>query len=203
MALRAGLWSVALPILLALPAVQAEQVAGCIQDDPALTRQAGVAEPAIRPVAAADSLDVARTLNDAGDAALERGDLVNAQAYHRRALAIRQKLAPRSLLVAESVNALGNVALDRGDYAVAKAYLERSLRIRQALAPGSRELALSLMSLGNFARRRGERVGVDADGKSGHARALAKGLKGAVGADRAAGLIDDVSAKGTHVGCGL
>jgi len=156
MALRAWLWSVALPILLAVPAVQAEQVAGCIQDDPALTRQAGVAEPAIPPAAAADSLDVARTLNDAGDAALERGDLVNAQAYHRRALAIRQKLAPRSLLVAESVNALGNVALDRGDYAVAKTYLERSLRIRQALAPGSRELALSLMSLGNLARRRGE-----------------------------------------------
>jgi CHAT domain-containing protein/Tfp pilus assembly protein PilF len=156
MALRKWIWSVALPILLALPAAQAEQAVGCIQDDPALIRQAGVAEPAIPLAFASDSLDVARRLNAAGDVALEHGDLVTAQAYHRRALAIRLRLAPHSLMAAESLNALGNVALDRGDYAAARRYLERSLRMRQALAPGSRDVALSLMSLGNFARRRGE-----------------------------------------------
>jgi CHAT domain-containing protein/tetratricopeptide (TPR) repeat protein len=158
MVLRIWLWSVALSILLALPVAEAEQAAGCIQDDPALIQQAGGAEPASTLAGASDGLDVARSLNDVGDAALARSELVKAEAYHRRALAIRQKLAPHSLIVAESLNALGNVALERGDLATARAYLERSLRIRKALAPGSRDFALSLMGLGNLARRRGEVV---------------------------------------------
>jgi CHAT domain-containing protein len=158
MALRSWLWSVVGPILLVPAAVQAEQAAGCVQDDPAIIRPAWAPEKAIAPVGGAQSLDFARSLNDVGDAALEHSDLAKAQAFHQRALVIRQKQAPHSLLVAQSLNALGNVALERGDFATAKGYLERSLRIRQKLAPGSRDFALSLIGLGSLERRRGELV---------------------------------------------
>ena len=152
------LWRIALPILLVPAAAQAQQALGCVQDDPAIVQPAWVPEQKITPASGVPSLDFARSLNDVGDAALERGDLAEAQAYHRRALAVRQKLAPQSLVVAQSLNALGNVALERGDFPTAQGYLERSLRIRRALAPGSRDFALSLIGLGSLARRRGEVV---------------------------------------------
>ena len=156
MALRGWWWSVALPMLLVPVATEAEEAVGCVQDDPAIVRQAGWPEPLLLLAGTSNKLDLARRLNDAGNAALERDDLASAEEDYRRALAIRRKLAPRSLPVAESLNAVGSVALERGDLERAKGYFERSLGLRQALAPGSRDVALSLMSLGNLARRRGE-----------------------------------------------
>jgi CHAT domain-containing protein/Tfp pilus assembly protein PilF len=156
MALRGRWRGVVLSMLLVPVVTEAEQAIGCVQGDPAILQQARDLEPQPRLAGTSNKLDLARRLNDAGDAALERDDLASAAEDHRRALAIRQKLAPRSLAVAESLNAVGSVALERGDLATAKGYFERSLGLRQALAPGSRAVALSLMNLGNLARRRGE-----------------------------------------------
>jgi CHAT domain-containing protein/Tfp pilus assembly protein PilF len=154
MALRGWWWSVALPMLLVPAATEA--AVGCVQGDLAALQQVRGPEPQLLLADTSHKLDLARRLNDAGDAALERDDLAGAEEDYRRALAIRQKFAPRSLPVAESLNAVGSVALERGDLARAKGYFERSRLMRQALAPGSRDVALSLMSLGNLARRRGE-----------------------------------------------
>ena len=156
MSLRGWWWSVALPMLLVPVVTEAQQAIGCIQGDPAILQPVRGPEPQLRLAGTSNKLDLARRLNDAGDAALERDDLASAAEDHRRALAIRQALAPRSLAVAESLNAAGSVALERGDLETAKGYFERSLGLRQTLAPGSREVALSLMNLGNLARRRGE-----------------------------------------------
>ena len=156
MALRGWWWSVALPMLFGPVVAEAEQAAGCVQGDPAVLQQARGPEPQLPLGGTLNTLDLARRLNAAGDAALERDDLASAEEHHRRALAIRQKLALRSLPVAESLNAVGSVALERGDLVTAKGYFERSLALRQVLAPGSRDVAMSLMSLGNLARRRGE-----------------------------------------------
>ena len=133
-------WSVALPMLLVPAATEAEEAVGCVQGDLAALQQVRGPEPELLLAGTSHKLDLARRLNDAGDAALERDDLAGAEEDYRRALAIRQKFAPRSLPVAESLNAVGSVALERGDLARAKGYFERSLRMRQALAPGSREL---------------------------------------------------------------
>ena len=64
---------------------------------------------------APNSLDVAASLNNLGNVALNRGDLTAAHDYHTRALAIRERLAPSSLAVAMSLNNLGTVVQDRGD----------------------------------------------------------------------------------------
>lgn len=144
-------WLILLTPLLA----QAGPTSGCLPVDPTPQQPQPPAQlPA--PPERANTLDAARRLNDSGNASLERGDLVAAELYHRKALAARQRLAPHSLLVAESFNALGNVALERGDLLKAKDDLDRSLQIRARLAPGSRDFALSLISLGKLARRLGE-----------------------------------------------
>jgi CHAT domain-containing protein/tetratricopeptide (TPR) repeat protein len=149
---------VALVILLVPVVVEAEQRVDCVPDDPTVIHEVPREEPSISLTGTPGSLDFARSLNDVGNTALERGDLGSAAIYHRRALAIRQKLAPRSLVLAETLNALGNLALERGELDAAKGYMDRSLRIRAAVAPGSRDVALSLMSLGTVARRRGDIV---------------------------------------------
>jgi CHAT domain-containing protein/Tfp pilus assembly protein PilF len=156
MALRKWLGRLAWAILLAPAAAQAEPVAGCVEDDPALIQPPLDTEAKITAIGTADGLDAARSLRELGDAAVRRGSLATAQELHRRALALRQRLAPRSLLVAESLNALGIVALQQGKLAQAQRYLEGSLRIRRALAPGSRQVALTLIGLGSLARRSGE-----------------------------------------------
>lgn len=156
MTLRRWWWGIGLPILFVPVVAQAEQAVGCVQADPALLPRVRSPDLRLPSAGTSNKLDLARRLNDAGDAALERDDLAGAEDDHRRALAIRQSLAPRSLPVAESLNAVGSVFLERGDLARAKEYFERSLRLRQMLAPGSRDVALSLMSVGNLARRRGE-----------------------------------------------
>ena len=163
MVLRRWLWGVAGSILLAPLGALAEQPAACSQDDPAVLQQAHSPDAEVTVTGASRGLDLARALKDAGDVALERGDLVRAERDQRRAYLIRRKLAPKSLLVAESLDALGNVALERGDLATASHYLERSLTLRRALAPASRDVALSLMSLGALARRRGDLAGQQND----------------------------------------
>ena len=50
---------------------------------------------------------VAASLNNLGNVAWNRGDLATAEAYHKRALAIREKLAPDSLDVASSLEQPG------------------------------------------------------------------------------------------------
>jgi CHAT domain-containing protein/Tfp pilus assembly protein PilF len=157
MTLRGWLRSIARALLLMPFAAQA--ASGCSQDDRADVPR--VMAPALGltstlAAGAANNLEDARRMNNAGDAESERDDLTAAEAHYRNALSIRERLAPKSLSVAESLNALANVALERGELPKAKGYLERSLRIGQALAPHSRDVARSLIGLASLSRRRGE-----------------------------------------------
>ena len=90
-----------------------------------------------------------------GDVVWQRGKLDAAEAYYKRALAIRERVAPRSVPVAESLINLGNLASDRGKSEEGEAFYKRAYSIFQHLAPGSLDLANSLTSLGYSAAGRG------------------------------------------------
>jgi tetratricopeptide (TPR) repeat protein len=147
------LYGVAAAIVLSPAIAKAQEAADCLADEPGVARQSRAPERALSSAATTDSLEFARRLNEAGDDALEHGDPIAAEGYHRHALQIREKLAPRSLLVAETLNALGDVATERADLARAWKYFERALSLGRALSPRSREVARSLIGLGTAARR--------------------------------------------------
>ena len=157
MALRGWLRIVAWALSLIPIAAQAQAASGRSPDNLAVAPRAAAPERK-NPSTGGSSpqLEAADHLDESGNAQWERGDVAAAQAYYRRALAIRERWASKSLPVAASLNALANVALERGELTEAKGYLERSLRMGRTLAPHSREVARSLIGLAAYARRRGE-----------------------------------------------
>ncbi|MCP4592719.1 MAG: tetratricopeptide repeat protein [bacterium] len=104
---------------------------------------------------AANSLDLAISLNNLAFVAQRRGDLEQALNFHQLALEIWEKLAPDSLLVAYSVNNLGRVARDRGNLARATRHHKRALKIWEKLAPDTLLVAYSWNNLGRVAWDRG------------------------------------------------
>ena len=111
---------------------------------------------------------MAASLNNLGIVARDRGELATAEAYYKRALAIKEKLAPDSLDVALPEQP-GDVARDRGDLATREAYQQRALAIREKLAPDSLDVAVSLNSLGSCGLRARDLATAEAY----HRRALA------------------------------
>ncbi|HLJ53674.1 MAG TPA: CHAT domain-containing protein [Chthonomonadaceae bacterium] len=104
---------------------------------------------------AGDRLLAADIFNVLGNASSTRGRLDEAEAYQKRALAIRELLAPDSLDLATSLNNLGSVYFGRGRLDEAESYLKRAVAISEMLAPDSLDLASSLNNLGIVARIRG------------------------------------------------
>jgi tetratricopeptide (TPR) repeat protein len=93
---------------------------------------------AIEEKLAPNSLQVAGTLHNLGNVALDRGDL----AALRNSIISRrwryEKLAPNSLEVATTLHNLGNVALDRGDLARAEQLYQQALAIFEKNLPPTR-----------------------------------------------------------------
>jgi CHAT domain-containing protein/tetratricopeptide (TPR) repeat protein len=102
----------------------------------------------------AESLTIAKSLDDLGTILQEQTDPKKAEAYHQQALDLRQKLAPESLDVASSLNKLGNVAWMQGDLAKAEEYHRQALDLRQKLASRSLDVAFSFNNLGLVALER-------------------------------------------------
>jgi len=101
-------------------------------------------------------LSLAWSLNNLGNNATQRGDYLEAQLLHERALAIRERVAPESLDVSASLANLGIVALAKGDLAQAEQLARRSIAIDEALAPDTGEVGLDRMNLGNVLHDRGD-----------------------------------------------
>ena len=81
------------------------------------------------------------------------------QAYHRAALAIRERLAPDSRLVAHTLEAL---APHESDYNIRRQRLERVLSIYERLGPNCRGVFQTLSPLLNTATRQGDRDAITA-----------------------------------------
>ena len=105
---------------------------------------------------APQSFFIAALINNLGAIALERRNLVVAEDYYQRSLALHEKEAPQSLRVATGLSSLGLVANARGDLAAAEDYYRRALAIREMLAPRSIETAMSLNNLGTVVGARGD-----------------------------------------------
>ena len=94
--------------------------------------------------------------NNLGSVAYNRADLEAAEAWHLKALEIRERFAPGSLGVAGSFNNLGAVVEGRGDLEAAETWYRRALEIQERLAPGGLSVAASLNNLGFLASGRGD-----------------------------------------------
>lgn len=77
-----------------------------------------------------------------------RGNLVGAQEYFNRTLALFQRLIPDSIEVAGAFNNLGIIADELGDTQKAQEYLNQALAIHERVAPNSLNAAETLMNLG-------------------------------------------------------
>jgi class 3 adenylate cyclase/tetratricopeptide (TPR) repeat protein len=93
--------------------------------------------------------EVARSLNNLGNAHFYQGRYADAQPLHERALAIRERaLGPNDPLVAISLNNIANLYMYLGRYAEAEPLHERAIAIRaQALGPDHPHLAASFNNL--------------------------------------------------------
>jgi len=103
-------------------------------------------------------LAVAADLNALGALALERGELAEAEALHREALALAVSVVPENLVCAESMAQLAFIGTPSSTK-VAETLGERAFVIRQRLAPESQGMAQSLTNVAGFAYRRGDIVG--------------------------------------------
>jgi tetratricopeptide (TPR) repeat protein len=112
---------------------------------------------AISEKLAPNSLDVARTLNNLGTVACNRGDLAAAERYLQQALAIYEKLAPNSLQVATHAQQSGECGLlIVATWRAAEQYYQQALAIYEKLAPNSLDVAGTLNNLGTVAYDRGD-----------------------------------------------
>jgi CHAT domain-containing protein/tetratricopeptide (TPR) repeat protein len=112
--------------------------------------------------------ELARSINNLAGLFEERGQLVRAQAYFERALAMREKLYPSERYpdghpeLASTINNLGYVAQARGNLDRAQPLLERALAMREKLYPaplfplGHPELVQSVDNMGLFFQARGD-----------------------------------------------
>ena len=85
-----------------------------------------------------------------------RGDPATAEAYAKRALAIREILLPDSLDLAETLTSLGLAAWSRGDLAAAGTYHIRALTIAERLTPDGLYVANCLNNVGLVSHSRGD-----------------------------------------------
>jgi CHAT domain-containing protein/tetratricopeptide (TPR) repeat protein len=92
-------------------------------------------------------------LNALGSAALNPGDLANAESYFRRDLTINTRLGP-SLSLAVNFAELAIVMIQQGKLADAETYFNRDIAITRKLAPGSEDLAKSYNGFGVLLRQR-------------------------------------------------
>lgn len=86
---------------------------------------------------------------------LQQGELGQAEALARHAIALHGAAAAENLKTAALCNILGAVLLQRGDYAEAETSWDRCFSIRERISPGSPEALGSLMNLGVLAKERG------------------------------------------------
>lgn len=105
---------------------------------------------------------MATTLSNLGDLLARRGDLLTAEEYHLRALAIRERVSPESIDVAASLNNIGILSSQRGDPVRAEDYYNRSLDLVERLEPGGLEAARRLNNLGSSAAERGDLAAAEA-----------------------------------------
>jgi CHAT domain-containing protein/tetratricopeptide (TPR) repeat protein len=105
------------------------------------------------------SLVLARTLNNVGNLADDRGDTARALKMYLRSLDIKERLAPGKIEVASTLNNLGALSAAMGNLEAAEDYHRRALAIKEALAPGTPTVALSLNNLGTVLEGRGDLAG--------------------------------------------
>ncbi len=91
-----------------------------------------------------------------GIAALNRGDLAEAEDDYRKSLALEEKVAPGGLTVAERYDGLGSVFRAKGDLGKAGEYFQLALTIEQKLAPGTFTVASTLTNFAHLAWDRNE-----------------------------------------------
>jgi tetratricopeptide (TPR) repeat protein len=115
--------------------------------------------------------EAAGLFNEAGRYLHERGLFVEAEPFHRRAVAIWEKtLGPDHLHVATSLNNLAELYMSQGKYAEAEPLHRRALAIlEKALGPDHPQAAASLNNLAELYRHQGKY----AEAESLHGRALA------------------------------
>jgi tetratricopeptide (TPR) repeat protein len=101
-------------------------------------------------------LAAALCLNGLGTAANRQGNLIEADRYFLRQVAILRTQAPNSLLFSTCIANLGMVAFYRGDLVLAEKYFRQDLSITEKLAPGTLDLAKAFNSLGVTLLERGE-----------------------------------------------
>jgi CHAT domain-containing protein/Tfp pilus assembly protein PilF len=101
-------------------------------------------------------LAAALCLNGLGTAANRQGNLIEAERYFQRDVAILRIQAPNGLSFSTGIANLGMVAFYRGDLALAEKYFRQALSSTQKLAPGTLDLAKALNSVGVTLLERGE-----------------------------------------------
>lgn len=94
--------------------------------------------------------------NNLAGLAFMSGDLVQAEIYAARSLAIREKLTPEGEAILPSLLLYGNTLYARGDLAGAEAAFLRARRILEKVQPGSIKLGAILHNLGMLAYHRGD-----------------------------------------------
>ena len=99
---------------------------------------------------------LAHTIHDQGTIAFYRGDLVGAQDFFCRALALREQIAPDSLDAAASLNNLGLTAWKLGQFARAQACFTRALRLCEKSGLYPLDVASLLNNLGLLAWQQGD-----------------------------------------------
>jgi tetratricopeptide (TPR) repeat protein len=97
---------------------------------------------------------VAELLNNLGVQEYYAGNLIEAQHFYERSMAINESVfGPESLKVSDALNNLGLVYQSRREYAAALDYYERSLAVREAvLGPNHVDVAGALSNLGYLLR---------------------------------------------------
>jgi CHAT domain-containing protein/tetratricopeptide (TPR) repeat protein len=109
-------------------------------------------------IGGADSVALARSLDNLGTLLRRAGDFARAKAAFERSLAIREKaLGMEHPDVANSLNGLANVLIEMGDYATAGPLLDRTLAIREAaLGANHPDVAKTLLSMAALQREEGD-----------------------------------------------
>ena len=111
----------------------------------------------VDPGTPSGAADRASCLEVLGGIQRERGELDEAEASCREALALRETAGEKGAELAGALDALGQVLHERGD-AQAEALLRRALALRQRHLPAEHEFVVaSLNNLGKDLVRRGER----------------------------------------------
>src|SRR5579872_4496620 len=98
----------------------------------------------------------ADVLDGLGSAALQMGQLEDAEKYYSQAMQIQEKLTPNSLRFTVSILGVAAAAKIHGNLTKAEEYDKRALLIQQQLVPESQDVAESFNSLGNVASAMGQ-----------------------------------------------